>query len=263
MIEHDLVPFLLDKDSVDIESLYDEMQWHLHYVVRGGIASFAISAVDIALWDIRCKRAGGPLWKIVGGKSDRCKGYRGGIDLNYSLPKLLDSVQGYLDEGFNGVKIKVGKEDLNEDLERARAVRELIGPDIDFMVDANYALDLEKAKVAARGFQEFDIVWFEEPTIPDDYKGFGLADAGVEFSAIRPATLLVLLGLIVGKPLGILFMGWLAAKPLGFGLPKGMRVSDLLQLDAWLQLVSLSLSFLRLSPSRLVQFRCRQNGCAL
>ncbi len=71
------------------------------------------------------------------------------------------------------MKIKVGHDDLSIDVERVRAVRELIGPDIDFMVDANYALDIENAKAAARAFQEFNIVWFEEPTIPDNYRGFG------------------------------------------------------------------------------------------
>ena len=95
------------------------MNWHIHYVGRGGITSFAVSAIDIALWDIRCRILGQPLWRVVGGASDRCKAYRGGIDLNYPLGKLLNTVSTYLDEGFNGVKIKVGKEELAEDVERA------------------------------------------------------------------------------------------------------------------------------------------------
>ena len=172
-IEADLVPFLLGKECTDVEGLNQAMDWHIHYVGRGGIASFAISAIDIALWDIRCRQLDQPLWQVAGGASDKCKAYRGGIDLNYPLPKLLDSIQGYLDQGFNGVKIKVGKQDLNEDLERAAAVRKLIGPDIAFMVDANYALNLAKAKEAARAFQKYDILWFEEPTVPDDYVGYG------------------------------------------------------------------------------------------
>ncbi len=63
MIEHDLVPFLVGRDAVDVEALYEAMQWHVHYVARGGIASFAISAVDIALWDLRGKRTSAPLWQ--------------------------------------------------------------------------------------------------------------------------------------------------------------------------------------------------------
>ena len=100
MIQHDLAPFLEGQGADDVEALYDAMQWHVHYVARGGIASFAISAMDIALWDIRCKRAGQPLWKMAGGASDRCKAYAGGIDLNFPLPKLLSSIQAYLDRGY-------------------------------------------------------------------------------------------------------------------------------------------------------------------
>ena len=173
MIEHDLKPYLLGRSADDIKALNVGMGWHVHYVGRGGIASFAISALDIALWDVHCRKLGQPLWQVLGGATDRCRAYRGGIDLNYPLEKLLQSIRGYLDEGYDGVKIKVGKPDLREDITRARAVRELIGADIDFMVDANCALDLEPAKQAAGAFKELDVVWFEEPTHPENFKGFG------------------------------------------------------------------------------------------
>lgn len=172
MLEHDLKPFLLGQDVTEVEALHDAMQWHVHYVARGGIASFAISAVDIALWDIRGKQRGEPLWRMAGGAGRTCRAYRGGIDLNFPLPKLLDSVRGYMEAGFDGVKIKVGSPTLVEDVERVRAVRELIGPDVAFMVDANYALDLDQAIEAARAFAPYDILWFEEPIIPDDYQGY-------------------------------------------------------------------------------------------
>ncbi len=173
MIEHDLRPFLLGQEGDAVEALYDAMQWHVHYVARGGIASFAISAVDIALWDIRCRKAGKPLWQMAGGASDRCKAYCGGIDLNFTLEKLIAQTEGYLARGFNAVKIKVGQPDLADDLARAKAIREVLGPDRGFMVDANYSMSVDEAIVAARGFAECDILWFEEPTIPDDYVGFG------------------------------------------------------------------------------------------
>ena len=173
MIEHDLAPFLTGQAAEKVEDLHDAMQWHVHYVGRGGIASFAISAVDIALWDLRGKRGGQPLWKMAGGASDRCRAYAGGIDLNFPLPKLLDSIRGYLDRGFNAVKIKIGQPTLEEDVARIRAVRELIGPDVSFMVDANYSMSVHQAMQAAEAFRPFDLVWFEEPTIPDDYAGYG------------------------------------------------------------------------------------------
>jgi L-alanine-DL-glutamate epimerase-like enolase superfamily enzyme len=173
MIEHDLAPFLCGQDPSDVEALYEAMQWHVHYVARGGVASFAISAVDIALWDIRCKQAGQPLWKLAGGASDRCRAYCGGIDLNFPLDKLVRQTEGYLEAGFNGVKIKVGQPELKTDLERAARIRDVLGPDRAFMVDANYSMTVDQAIEAARGFADYDVLWFEEPIIPDDYAGYG------------------------------------------------------------------------------------------
>lgn len=180
MLIHDIKPFLLGQDASGVEQLYDEMQWHVHYVARGGIASFAISAVDIALWDLRGKTTNQPLWRMAGGAGQTCKAYRGGIDLNFPLPKLLNSIQSYLDAGFNGVKIKIGKPNLDEDIKRIAAVRDLIGPDTTFMVDANYSMSVDEALKAAHAMKPYDIYWFEEPIVPDDYLGYAqVAAAGV------------------------------------------------------------------------------------
>ena len=185
MLIHDLTPFLTGQDGTQPEALHDAMSWHLHYVARGGIAGFAISAVDIALWDIRCRRAGLPLWKMAGGASDRCKAYCGGIDLNFSLPRLLKQTEGYLKRGTNGIKIKVGQPDLADDLARAKAVREMIGPQAAFMVDANYGLSVDQAIRAAEGFAAYDPLWFEEPIDPDNIAGYAaIAEAtGVPLAA--------------------------------------------------------------------------------
>lgn len=173
MIDHDLAPFLVGQDASEIERLYDAMQWHVHYVARGGIASFAISAIDIALWDLRGRLTGQSLAKMAGGVSDRCRAYAGGIDLNFSLDKLVKQTEGYLARGLDAVKIKVGRPELRDDIERARAVKATLGPDRAFMVDANYALSVENAITAAHAFGDIGVLWFEEPTIPDDYKGYG------------------------------------------------------------------------------------------
>jgi L-alanine-DL-glutamate epimerase-like enolase superfamily enzyme len=172
MIEHDLASFLIGHDAGPVEDLHDAMQWQIHYVGRGGIASFAISALDIALWDLRGKNRGQALWQMAGGHSRRARAYCGGIDLGFPLPKLLESVQGYLDRGFDGVKIKVGQPTLAEDVERVAAVRELIGPKIAFMVDANYSMSVDQAIRAAEAFAPFDLLWFEEPIIPEDLAGY-------------------------------------------------------------------------------------------
>ncbi|WP_282610595.1 mandelate racemase/muconate lactonizing enzyme family protein [Pelagibius sp. Alg239-R121] len=172
MIEHDLAPQIMGRDAGGIERIYEELESYIHYVGRGGIASFANSAIDIALWDLLGKTQGLPLSKMAGGAGTTAKAYCGGIDLGFSQEKLLASVQGYLDRGFNAVKIKIGLPDLTEDLARIEAVRKLIGPNVTFMVDANYSMTVAEAIAAAKAFQAFDIYWFEEPIVPDDYQGY-------------------------------------------------------------------------------------------
>ena len=171
MIAYDFAPALMGKDASKIDEIYDMMEWHIHYVGRGGIAAFCISAIDIALWDIKGKLEGQSLWQMVGGASTVCNAYRGGIDLNFSLDKLLASVQSYLDEGYKAVKIKVGKNNFADDLERVKEVRQLIGNEIIFMVDANYSWDIQHAINAMQALEEYQLFWLEEPIIPDDYKG--------------------------------------------------------------------------------------------
>ena len=172
MITHDLAPFLIGQDPTNVEALYEAMQWHMHYVGRGGILSFAVSAVDIALWDLRGKSIGKPLWQLAGGHGKTCKAYGGGIDLAFPLPKLLSHVQGYLDAGLNGVKIKIGQPDLADDIARIKAVRQQIGPQAAFMIDANYSLNVAQAIELANAVKDQNILWFEEPIIPDNYPGY-------------------------------------------------------------------------------------------
>ena len=172
MLQEDIAPFIQGMQAEKVEHIYDETQWHLHYVGRGGISSFAISAVDIALWDLRGKKNNKSLLTMAGGNNVSCKAYRGGIDLGYSQPKLVESVSSYLDEGFNAVKIKVGHPDLSTDISRVQAVRHAIGPETVFMVDANYSYSVEQAINAAKRFEDYNIHWFEEPIIPDDFMGY-------------------------------------------------------------------------------------------
>ncbi|MEM8812886.1 MAG: mandelate racemase/muconate lactonizing enzyme family protein [Pseudomonadota bacterium] len=181
MIDHDLGPFVIGQDADPVEGLNDAMEAHIHYVGRGGIAAFAISALDIALWDIRGLARGEPLRAMAGDAGATTKAYCGGIDLNFPLKKLLTSIDGYLERGVDAVKIKVGREKLEDDVARVAAVRDRIGPDRVLMVDANYSMEVDDAIAAARAFSSFDILWLEEPTIPDDYDGYAriAREAGV------------------------------------------------------------------------------------
>ena len=177
MITHDLASFLEGLDAVDVGQRYEDMQWHMHYVARGGVASFAISAVDIALWDLRGKRDDKALYQMASpdgkGVNRRCHAYCGGIDLNFSTDRLLENIDGYLQAGFDAVKIKIGQPELGYDVERIAAIRERLGSERAFMVDANYALDREQAVAASNAIKPYDLLWFEEPIIPDDYAGYG------------------------------------------------------------------------------------------
>ncbi len=171
LIERYLKPDLLNQDPGRIEYLWKQMWWRLHYSGRGGTASFAISAIDIALWDLAGKRQGAPLWRLLGGHNPRVKVYAGGVDLHFSLEALKDQARNFLGRGYGAIKMKVGRPRLSEDVARVRAVRELIGPDIPLMVDANMGWSVEQAIRASRALAEFDIYWLEEPTIPDDLAG--------------------------------------------------------------------------------------------
>ncbi|WP_417243710.1 mandelate racemase/muconate lactonizing enzyme family protein [Celeribacter sp.] len=172
MLTHDFAGWLTGQDAGAVEALNEAMQWHVHYVARGGIASFAISALDIALWDLRGKREDRPLWQMAGGADRTCRAYCGGIDLGYSEARLVESVKGYVARGFDGVKIKLGRSH-DEDIARIKAVRDAIGPDVTFMVDANYSLSTAAAIALSRAMEPFDITWFEEPIDPDDFAGYG------------------------------------------------------------------------------------------
>ena len=171
LIDRDLRPILIDADADRIEQIWERMWWHLHYIGRGGLVSFAMAAIDVALWDLKGRQQDTPLWKLLGGFSGEAQAYAGGIDLQLGPDELVEQTRNNLQNGFRAIKIKVGRDNLSEDVERVRAVRECIGHDMPLMVDANMRYTVEMAIRAARRFHDYDVYWFEEPTIPDDYKG--------------------------------------------------------------------------------------------
>ncbi|HJN18382.1 MAG TPA: mandelate racemase/muconate lactonizing enzyme family protein [Armatimonadota bacterium] len=172
VITHDLAPALVGRPASEIAELWEFMNWHIHYVGRGGIAGFAVSAVDIALWDLMARRAEQPLWELLGGEGKPVRTYAGLIDLHYPLDRHLDAISGELDRGHTGIKIKIGRDTIAEDMARARAVRGLIGPETEFMVDANMKWDAQTAIEASNALAEVDPLWLEEPVPPDDFEAF-------------------------------------------------------------------------------------------
>lgn len=167
-------PHLLGRDPFEVKRLWEELQWgRLHWVGRAGVTQMALAAVDIALWDVMAQAAGVPLWKLLGGdKSARIKTYNtDGGWLNWTVEELVSDTVGFVEQGWPGVKIKVGSLDPWEDYRRVKAVRKAIGDEVMLMLDANMAWDVHTAAVWGKRLEEFHVYWLEEPLHPDDVSG--------------------------------------------------------------------------------------------
>ena len=171
LIEGYLAPVVVGQDADFTEALWQRMWWAVHYSGRGGHATSAISAIDIALWDLKARRAKLPLWRLIGGYDPNVPCYAGGIDLDFSVEELLAQSDRFRAEGFRAIKMKVGRPHLREDVERVRRMREHLGDDFPLMVDANMRWTADQAIRAAIRLEPFNLVWIEEPTIPDDVEG--------------------------------------------------------------------------------------------
>jgi L-alanine-DL-glutamate epimerase-like enolase superfamily enzyme len=171
LIERDLRPLVIGAEVDRVEALWTRLWWHVHYGGRGGLVSLALSAVDIAMWDLKARRARSPLWRYLGGHDPRVPCYAGGIDLDFPLDALLRQTDEHLARGFRAIKMKVGRARLGEDVERVAAMRRHLGSEIPLMVDANMRWSPDEAIRAARALAGFDVYWLEEPTIPDDVRG--------------------------------------------------------------------------------------------
>ena len=180
------VPELVAGEDADrIEALWQRLWWGLHYGGRGGPSVLALSAFDIALWDLKAKRAGMPLWLLLGGHDARVACYAGGIDLHLTPAALVAQTEGNLRRGFRAIKMKVGRRNLAEDVERVAAMRSHLGRDFPLMLDANMAWTADQAIRAARAFAPYDPVWLEEPVVPEDIEGHArvLREGGLPVAA--------------------------------------------------------------------------------
>ena len=153
VMQSDMAPFLLDRDETRIEEIWYGLWWKLHYAVRGGLVIHALSAIDIALWDLLGKRTSLPLWRLLGGADPKVKAYAGGIDLMFSLDDLLAQTDQNLSKGFRAIKMKVGRDNLHEDVERIKAMRNHLGSGFPLMVAANMRWTVDDAIRAARAFR--------------------------------------------------------------------------------------------------------------
>ncbi len=170
MLCQDLAPQLLGKDPSHREALWHTLWWYIHFVGRGGLASFALATLDIALWDWAGQVQNQPWWRLLGGERRPVQAYAGGIDLQFTQDELLQQADGFLRVGFRAIKMKVGRPSLREDVARVAAMRAHLGDEFPLMVDANMQWTANQAITAARALADSQVYWLEEPTIPDDYE---------------------------------------------------------------------------------------------
>jgi L-alanine-DL-glutamate epimerase-like enolase superfamily enzyme len=137
-----------------------------------GFSIAALTAVDTACWDLIGKAAEQPLHRLFGACRDSVRTYAsGGLWLSQSIDECVDQAAGFIDAGFRAMKIRVGKASPDEDVERVRALRAAIGPDIELLADANQALSVKQALRLGRKLEEFNLGWLEEPVLYHDLKG--------------------------------------------------------------------------------------------
>jgi L-alanine-DL-glutamate epimerase-like enolase superfamily enzyme len=172
LLRDHLAPKLVGRDPDCIEAIWKELFFHTHATAVGAITSLALAAIDTALWDMKCRRAGLPLWKVAGGAQPKVPVYttEGGW-LHLPTATLVEQTLEAKALGFRGAKLKVGKPHVSEDVARLAAVREAVGDAFEIMVDANQCFTVAEAVRRARAFEPFGLAWLEEPLPAEDLGG--------------------------------------------------------------------------------------------
>ena len=167
---------VLGMDAFDTTGVWERvytMQLQSHGLGAG--AAIALSGIDMALWDIRGKASGWPLYKLLGGSAQPIPAYAGGVSLGYQAPEyLVEEVRALMELGYSAVKLRVG-DTPQRDLERVQAVRAAFGPDLTLLVDANTGYCLEDVRQVMSRFDELAVGWLEEPFAAHDYRSYATA----------------------------------------------------------------------------------------
>ncbi len=171
LLQDDCPHFVLNQDPSNYREIGISLRRHFHRLGHGGINSFAIAAVDIALWDLISKSRGLPLYKVLGACRESVPAYESGIDLMMTPAELRESLEKQMASGAKAVKIKVGRANLSDDVERVAIARQTIGPDMFLLLDANLCWTLPEAKHRLHALEPFDPFWVEEPLHPEDVSG--------------------------------------------------------------------------------------------
>ncbi len=175
LIKELFVPLLKGENPLQRRHIWETLYNRTREFGRKGVAITAMSGIDIALWDIFGKSTGKPIAELLGGNAQQSiKAYASSF---YYSPvddfrQIEQDAKIALDEGYRDFKMKVGALTLKEDKQRVARVRELIGPEATLAIDANRAYTVNEALCFAESVAEFDIAWFEEPVLPDDFAGY-------------------------------------------------------------------------------------------
>ena len=172
MLRDHLLPRAIGADSTRVEQVWHELFASTRATTVGAITSLALAAVDTALWDLRCLSAREPLWRLAGGFRREVPLYdtEGGW-LHLGTDELVRGALSSRDAGWPGVKLKVGKPRVEQDVERLVAVRDAVGSTLEIMVDANQSMTAAEARRRAAAFEPLGLAWFEEPLPADDVSG--------------------------------------------------------------------------------------------
>lgn len=165
---------IIGEQVSDTVKVFEKLNHANEYFGHEGINRWAQAAFNIAMWDAWCKILGQPIWKVLGTSRTSVPIYGSGGWISYSIDELIGEVSNYKARGFKAVKIKVGKPDWREDVERLRLVREAVGNDIEIMMDANQGMNVASAIALATSVRYLNIRWFEEPIDHRDYQGYQL-----------------------------------------------------------------------------------------
>jgi L-alanine-DL-glutamate epimerase-like enolase superfamily enzyme len=186
LIDGKLADIVKGCDAMCVSGAWLIMVKAIRNLGRLGISSMAISAVDVALWDLKAHLLGIPLVTLLDAVHESVPVYGSGGFTSYSILQLQEQLSGWVVQGIPRVKMKVGRNPA-EDIKRVRAAREAIGNEMELFVDANGAYSRKQALAFAEAFAEFGVIWFEEPVTSDDLEGLRLlrnrAPAGMDIAA--------------------------------------------------------------------------------
>lgn len=168
----EIAPALIGEDPSDISRLWTKLCWAGASVGRSGMSTQAIGAFDVALYDLKARRAGLSLSKLLGSQRDsvQCYNTSGGF-LHTPIEQLVVNAGASIERGIGGIKLKVGQPDRALDIKRVETVRKHLGEQVPLMVDANQQWDRPTAQRMCRIFEEFNLVWIEEPLDAYDFEG--------------------------------------------------------------------------------------------